>query len=82
MAVSDVKTLVDTFGVAVRAGLLTPTLDDEKYIRELLGFPDVTSEVVALWSESNNVRLPVTLQTGKPAGGSAAPPEGDPPADT
>jgi hypothetical protein len=60
--VSDIKVLVDSFGVAVRAGMLTPTIEDEKYLRTILDLPEMTAEARAAWAETNNVRKPVTLK--------------------
>ena len=56
----NARTFADTYGVAVRAGALTPNLEDEKAIREKLGLPKPTVEVEQDWTDTP-VRKPITL---------------------
>jgi hypothetical protein len=57
----NLKTFADAYGIAVRAGVLTPNLEDEKAVRKMFGLPDASPEVVAEWSRTKGVRLPITL---------------------
>ena len=72
------KALFDAYGIAVRAGALTPCLQDENDFRELMGLRPAPAEVTADWKSSGGVRRPVTLmkpseaeesQSGKAAPG-------------
>lgn len=56
-----IKEVVDAFGVAVRAGVITPTLDDEEHFRQQLGLatPAVVKEA---WDEDGGFRRPITLK--------------------
>lgn len=53
--------LAEAYGVCVRAGLITPCLQDENAFRVMLGLDPAPAEVVADWSKSDGVRRPVTL---------------------
>jgi hypothetical protein len=55
------KSFVDAYGVCVRAGCLTPCLEDETFIREFFGLPPPSAEVIKEWSE-NPTRKPLTLK--------------------
>jgi hypothetical protein len=52
---------VEAIGVAVRAGVLTPSLDDEVYIRKYFGLPDANSDVIADWKKTEGARSPITI---------------------
>ena len=54
--------LLEAYGIAVRAGAITPCLQDENQFRKLMGLETTLSEVVADWTETKGVRKPVTLQ--------------------
>lgn len=56
----DYKQLLDAYGSAVRAGLLSPSLEVEQALRQLLELPPVSEEVVDNW-DNEPVRRPVTL---------------------
>ena len=56
------KELIDAYGAGVRAGTITPTLEDENMFRQLAELPAATADVVALWKEDGGVRRPVTLK--------------------
>jgi len=60
------KAEVDSYGVAVRAGAVTPTSDDEAHFRSKAGLPPMNADVKKAWSKDENVRRPITLV---PAGG-------------
>jgi lambda family phage portal protein len=57
----NVKQLFDAYGVAVRAGSITPTIEDEKAMRQLAGLPPMTAQATSLWNETKGVRKPITL---------------------
>jgi lambda family phage portal protein len=72
----SIKDLIDAYGAAVRAGSITPTLDDENMFRQIAGLPAATADVIALWKEDGGVRRPVTLKYDEEQ--PAAAPAGDP----
>lgn len=78
----SLKQEFDSYGVGVRAGVLTPNPTDENYFRAKAGLPPMTPEAQTAWSEEDNVRRPITLTPpgGEPAAvlPGAAPAEGDP----
>ena len=57
-----IKQLCEAYGVAVRAGLITPCLQDENDIRKLMGLQPAPPDVEADWEKSQGVRKPVTIQ--------------------
>jgi hypothetical protein len=60
--VNKLRQLVEIYGVAVRAGLVTPCLEDENEFRALFGFKSAPDSVVKDWKDSEGVRRPITLQ--------------------
>jgi len=56
-----IKTVIDSFGVGVRAGAITPTIDDENYFRDQIGLPAASSDVMEVWKEQP-YRMPITLK--------------------
>lgn len=58
------RVIIDAYGIGVRGGVITPCLSDENQFREMMGLKPAGAEVVAEWSRSNGVRLPITLQRG------------------
>lgn len=63
----DIKRFVDSYGVAVRAGTITPQSADEPYIRARFGLPEMSPETVLLWEDQGMVRQPITLKSGEEA---------------
>lgn len=57
-----VRTLLDSYGVGVRAGVLTPCLEDEQWFRKLIGLDPASAQVVADWAKTNGIRKPNTLK--------------------
>lgn len=55
------KAIADATGVAVRAGVITPQIDDEKVFRKNLGLPEMSSAVVDKWKRDGGARAPITL---------------------
>ena len=58
---------LNEYGVAVRAGVITPQVEDEKSIRRGAGLPEMSAEAVELWGDQGGVRQPITLQSGQEA---------------
>ena len=61
--ISDLKAFLDAYGVAVRAGAVTPQMQDEEYVRALMDLPPMTDAVRAYWGEQDGVRKPLTIKT-------------------
>ena len=59
----DLKEQADTYGVGVRAGMVTPQRNDEETFREKAGLPAMTAEAEAAWEEDGGIRRPITLQS-------------------
>lgn len=59
----NLKSKFDAYGVAVRAGALTPQTDDEKSFRKEANLPAMSSEVNGAWADDGGVRRPITLQS-------------------
>lgn len=55
------------YGTGVRAGALTPQLDDEANAREKMGLPAMSPDAIDLWVAQGRVRQPITLQSGEEA---------------
>jgi hypothetical protein len=60
--VTELKTMLDAYGIGVRAGVLTPCLQDENTIRAMFGLGEAPDEVVKAWEDRGGVRQPITLQ--------------------
>lgn len=58
---------LNEYGVAVRAGVITPQMQDEKSIRRGAGLPEMSPEAIELWADQGGVRQPITLQSGQEA---------------
>jgi capsid protein len=70
-----IKAEADAYGVAVRAGVVTPQTDDEGAFREKLSLPPMGADAKKAWKEDKGVRRPITLT---PPGGQPAPGFGQP----
>ena len=68
-ATDALKAKMDTYGVAVRAGAITPQKDDEAYFRKEADLPAPSKDVSEAWDEDDGIRRPITLQA---QGGGAA----------
>lgn len=60
----EIKDAADTYGVAVRAGAITPQQEDEQYFRGAIGLPELTEPVSKAWGNDGGVRRPITLKAG------------------
>lgn len=73
----DAKNEFDTYGIGVRAGSLTPQIEDEDHFRARIKLPALSADARKAWAKENNVRRPVTLTPIPGAGGAGpAPAEG------
>jgi len=61
---AKVRQYVEAYGVAVRAGVLTPNRDDEEFVRKVFGLPAMNQEVIQEWNRSDGIRTPITLAKG------------------
>ena len=68
----DLRAQVESYGMAVRAGVLTPQTEDEDSFREKLGLPQMSEDAKRAWETDKGVRRPVTL---KDPGQKATPPQ-------
>ena len=59
--VQQIKGIFDAYGVGVRAGAITPVLDDEEYFREKAGFAPLSAAAREAWAKDKGVRRPITL---------------------
>lgn len=77
------RSLVDAvadYGVAVRAGAITPQIEDEEAFRPALALPPMSSSVTSLWHDQQGYREPITLARPggeMPFGGTVASEIGD-----
>lgn len=71
MSPDKAKQMADTIGVAVRAGVVTPQIEDEKEFRKKAGLAEMSAEVVEQWKKDGGVRAPITL--AKPGENTPAP---------
>lgn len=74
-----INTEMNAYGVAVRAGVVTPQEEDESYFRSRLKLPAVSGSVKAAWQKDEGSRRPITI-TPFP-GTDTAPAIGTPPTD-
>jgi HK97 family phage portal protein len=59
----NLKSKFDAYGVAVRAGALTPQTADEQSFRVEAGLPTMSQAVNEAWTDDGGVRRPITLQS-------------------
>ena len=60
-----VSKVIEAYGVGVRAGILTPCLEDENAFRKMLGLNPAPNTVVDAWAAQGGTRAPITLQQPK-----------------
>lgn len=59
---TEFKNRLEAYGAAIRAGLLTPTPEDEEALRAQLGLPPLTDDARTAWDERDKgARRPITL---------------------
>lgn len=59
--IAKLRAFVEAVGVAVRAGVLTPSVDDEVFVREYFGLPAMNADVIADWKKTEGARSPITI---------------------
>lgn len=59
----NIKEQADTYGVGVRAGMITAQKTDEENFREKAGLPQMSPEAEDAWKEDGGIRRPITLQS-------------------
>lgn len=60
-AAQDIRGAIDAYGIAVRAGVVTPQREDESHFRGLLSLPEGGAEVDEAWAKDKGTRRPITL---------------------
>lgn len=68
----NLKSKFDAYGVAVRAGAITPAQMDEETFRKEAGLPDMSPAIREAWKEDKGIRRPITLTS--PGGVKSPPP--------
>lgn len=56
------QTKTNTYGVAVRAGAITPQPEDETQFRQQMRLPELSEAAKKAWKEDGFIRRPITLQ--------------------
>lgn len=59
----NLKSRIDSYGVAVRAGTITPQTADEDSFRKDAGLPAMGDDALAAWKSDEGVRRPTTLKS-------------------
>lgn len=59
-SIEQTKARADAFGVSVRAGAVTPSEEDEQFMREKLGLPPMSAAVKSAWAKEG-VRRRITI---------------------
>jgi hypothetical protein len=60
--IKKLRDLLEAYGSGVRAGVITPCLQDENAFREMLGLQSAPQDVVSAWAAQGGIRAPITLQ--------------------
>lgn len=83
MKFENLKSKFDAYGVAVRAGAITPCDIDEETFRREAGLPSMTPAVKGSWKEDKGFRRPITLTPpgGAPATGGFGRPKSEDPSE-
>lgn len=58
---TSLSDMIEQYGAAVRAGVITPQAQDEEAMRKAFGLPPLSDEAKAFWTENKGVKQPVTL---------------------
>ena len=58
----DIMTQLNSYGIGVRSGAITPQKIDEEYFRNQIGLPIIEDAVDQAWEEDEGFRRPVTLK--------------------
>ena len=63
--VKKLRDLLDSYGIAVRAGVITPCLEDENEFRSRMGLKPAPPHVIDAWTRSRGIRTPLTLKASE-----------------
>ena len=63
MSVDELKQTLEVYGTAVRAGGVTPNIDDEAAIRKLMNLPPVNDSVRQGWEKEGGTKKPTTIKS-------------------
>ena len=63
LGAATVRAQLDAYGVAVRAGSITPNIEDERALRSKMGLPVASKDVERVWNEDGGARKPITIQS-------------------
>lgn len=77
-ASGDGPTRAELYGISVRAGAITPQLEDEERFRAEMGMPPMSDDAKRAWQEDRGVRRPVTLKDSGEGGQQATSDPDDP----
>ena len=55
--------LLNSYGIATRAGAVTPQIQDEEFFRQSLKLPEMSAESQNAWVEDGGIRRPITLKS-------------------
>lgn len=61
-ATDEAKQKMEAYGIGVRAGAITPQLDDEDAFRQDTGLPPMGEEAKKAWADDKGIRRPITLR--------------------
>lgn len=59
--IKGLREFCESYGTAVRAGVITPNIEDEIAVRKMFKLPPPPAAVVSEWARTGGVRLPITL---------------------
>jgi lambda family phage portal protein len=76
-AIAELRAEADAYGVAVRAGVVTPQTEDEEHFRARMGLPQMSTAAREAWSRDQGTRRPITI-TPPPGSQNARPMPGQP----
>lgn len=55
--------LLNSYGIATRAGAVTPQRQDEEFFRKSLKLPDMSQDSESAWADDGGIRRPITLKS-------------------
>jgi hypothetical protein len=63
---------MNSYGIAVRSGFITPQMEDEEKFRLDMGLPQMSARAKELWEKQQGTRTPVTIKSGSEGQADAA----------
>lgn len=55
---------INNYAIGVRAGLITPQIEDEQKVRNDLNLPELSGSAKSLWDKQQGTRSPITIKSG------------------